>query len=268
MTRFDALQSELVGLRMRLTAATAIPAALIAVVVVVEMTGAKVTPTSISLGLVTLFTVPLVLHRMWRALFGRYRRWSDREIQIKAEIAELRRRISAIFDKYRERGKGEQFKAAYDLTGKTIQELEESLAVGMFRERHEVFVTAFVRAGIAVRVTASIGSPYRCAAADNPARWVQHIERLQCEEIRQYHNHPEHKGKTRPSPMDFRTSRLLKSLLGPHGAKLRSLIICWNGIREWKVFEYDHEQKYWLCFEFDVSNNWLQRTRGHQAVRG
>ena len=252
MTRFDALQTELVGLRMRLTAATVIPAAL-TVAVVVGITGAKLTLISVALGLAALFTVPLVLHRMWRALFGRYRRWSDREIQIKAEIAGLRQRISAIFDKYRERKKGERFKTAYDLTGKTIQELEESLAVGMFRERREVFVTAFVRGGIAIRVTASIGSPYRCAAADDPFRWAEHIERLQCDEIRQYHNHPEHNGKTRPSPTDFRTSRSLKSLLGPHGAKLRSLIICWNGICEWKVFEHDHEQKYWLCFEFDAA---------------
>jgi hypothetical protein len=253
MTRYDALYSELVGLRARLTAATVIPAALIAVAVVVEITDAKVTLASIALGLVALFTVPLVLHRLWRMLFGRYRRWSDRDIQIKAEIAALRQRISAIFDKYRERTKGERFKAAYDLTGKTIQELEESLAVGMYRERREVFVTAFMRAGVAVRVTASIGSPYRCAAADDPSRWIRHIERLQCDEIRQYHNHPEHNGKTRPSPVDFRTSRSLKSLLGSHGAKLRSLIICWNGICEWKVFEHDHEQKCWLRFEFDVA---------------
>lgn len=253
MTRFDALQSELVGLRMRLAAATVIPAALIAVVIAMNLAGAKVTLTSIASGLVALFTVPLLLHHTWRAMFGRYRLWSDREIQIKAEIARLRQRISAIFDKYRERAKGERFKAAYDLTGKTVRELEESLSVGMFRERREVFVTAFMRADIAVRVTASIGSPYRCIAADDPARWVQHIQRLQCDEIRQYHNHPEHNGKTRPSPMDFRTSRSLKSLLGPHSAKLRSLIICWNGIREWKVIEHDHEQKYWLCSEFDAA---------------
>ena len=238
---------------MRLTAATVIPAALIAVVVAMGVAGPKVTPTSIALALLALFIFPLVLHHLWRAVFGRYRLWSDREIQIKAEIARLRQRIGAIFDNYRERAKGERFKAAYDLTGKTVKELEESLSVGMFRERREVFVTAFMRAGIAVRVTASIGSPYRCKPADDPARWAQHIERLQCDEIRQYHNHPEHNGKTRPSLMDFRTSRSLKSLLGSHSTKLHSLIICWNGIREWKVIEHDHEQKYWLRSEFDVA---------------
>lgn len=238
---------------MRLTVATVVPAALIAVGVTIGTAGPKVTLTSIVLGVLALFALPLVLHFFWRATFGKYRLWSDREIQIKVEIAQLRRRIEAIFDNYRERAKGERFKAAYDLTGKTVKALEESLSVGMFRERREVFVTAFMRAGVAVRVTASIGSPYRCRPADDPARWVDHIERLQCDEIRQYHNHPEHNGKTRPSSKDFRTSRSLKSLLGSHGAKLRSLIICWNGIREWKVIEHDHEQKYWLCSEFDAA---------------
>lgn len=238
---------------MRLTAATVIPAALIAVVVAVNLAGPKGTLISIALGSVALFTVPLVLHHAWRVLLGRYRLWSDREIQIKAEIAGLRQRVRAIFEKYRERAKGERFKAAYNLTGKVVQQLEESLSVGMFRERREVFVTAFIRNGVAVRVTASIGSPYRCTAADDPARWVQHIQRLRCDEIRQYHNHPQHNGKTSPSPMDFRISRSLRSLLGPHGAKLRSLIICWNEIGEWKVIEHDHEKKYWLCSEFDAA---------------
>lgn len=238
---------------MRLAVATVVPAALIAVVVAIGVAGPKVTLTSIALGVLALFTLPLVLHHFWRALLGRYRLWSDREVQIKAEIAQLRRRIGAIFDSYRERAKGERFKAAYDLTGKSVNELEESLSVGMFRERREVFVTVFMRAGIAVRVTASIGSPYRCRPTDDPARWVEQIQRLQCDEVRQYHNHPEHNGKTRPSSMDFRTSRSLKALLGSHSAKLRSLIICWNGIREWKVIEHDHEQKYWLCSEFDAA---------------
>lgn len=238
---------------MRLTAATVTPAALIAVVVAMGGGEAKSTPTSIALGFLALFAFPLILHHIWRVVVSRYRLWSDRAIQIKLEIAQLRQRVSAIFNSYRERARGERFKAAYDLTGKTVKRLEESLSVGMFRERREVFVTAFMRAGIAVRVTASIGSPYRCAPADDPARWSQHVERLQCDEIRQYHNHPELNGKTHPSPVDFRTSRSLKLLLGSHSAKLRSLIICWNGIREWKVIEHDHERKYWLCSEFDAA---------------
>ena len=244
---------ELTGLRMRLTAASVLPSVLIAYLVATQMMSAKVTPFFFGLGITVLFIAPLILHRVWRSLFAPYRQWSDKEIQIKAEIAKLRQRIAAIFDKYRERAKGEQFKAAYDLAGKAVPELEESLSIGMFRERSEVFVTAFMRVGVAVRVTASIGSPYRCSAADDPRRWVQHVERLKCDEIRQYHNHPVHNGKTQPSSTDFRTSRSLKALLGSHAPKLRSLIICWNGIQEWKVIEYDDEQKYWLSFEFDAA---------------
>lgn len=186
-------------------------------------------------------------------MFRTYRQWSDRSAEIVAEIARLRGRVVASFDKYEARGKGERFKTAYDLSGKSVRELEEALAVGMYRERREVFVTAFMRRGVAVRVTASIGSPYRCSAADNPATWENHVDRLSCDEIRQYHNHPVHNGKTRPSPADFRTSRSLKSLLGPHGTKLRSLIVCWNGIREWKIFEHDDKGRYWLHFEFDAA---------------
>ena len=123
----------------------------------------------------------------------------------------------------------------------------------MFRERREVFVTAFMRQGIAVRVTASIGSPMRCSAADNPARWKEHVERLGCDEIRQYHNHPVHNGHTAPSRTDIRTSKTLRKLLSPHGHRLRSLIICWNAAREWKVFEHDTTGRHWLHFEFDAA---------------
>jgi hypothetical protein len=139
------------------------------------------------------------------------------------------------------------------IRGRSVRDLEEALSVGMFRERREVFVTAFMRGGVAVRVTASIGSPFRCSAADNPARWKEHVEKLGCDEIRQYHNHPVHNGSTGPSPLDVKTSGALKVILGPHGTKLRSLIVCWNSLREWKVFEYDEAGRHSLHFEFDAA---------------
>jgi hypothetical protein len=225
----------------------------ILIAVALGMDRHRLTPTSVFLWLVGLLVTTCLFHHAWKALFRSYRRWSQRSVQILAEMAELRRRVSAIFDKYRERRKGERFKAAYELTGKSLSELEEALSVGMYRERREIFVTAFMRGHVAVRVTASIGSPYRCGAADNPARWAGHLERLGCDEIRQYHNHPVHTGKTSPSLTDVKTSRKLKSVLGPHGPKLRSLIICWNALREWKVFEYDGEHRHWLGYEFDAS---------------
>jgi hypothetical protein len=204
-------------------------------------------------GLATLVLLPLVLHQVWRFAIPAYRRWADRSSQIRAEIEDLRTRIATVFATYRERRKRERFKQAYELTGRSVRGLEEALSVGMYRERREVFVTAFIRGGVTVRVTASIGSPFRCAASDDPARWRDHVERLGCDEVRQYHNHPVHTGSTRPSPTDVRTAAALRSVLGPHGDKLRSLIICWNGLREWKVFEHAGDGRHWLHFEFDAA---------------
>ncbi len=215
--------------------------------------GANTVEAKLLTGLATLILLPLLLHRVWRFIFPAYRAWSDRSLQISAEIAVLRRRVATVFDKYRERRKGQRFKQVYDLTGRPVRDLEEVLSVGMYRERREVFVTAFMRRGVAVRVTASIGSPFRCSASDNPARWRDHVERLGCDEIRQYHNHPVQNGSTRPSLVDVKTSRSLRAVLGPHAPKLCSLIICWNGLREWKVFEYDESGRHWLYFEFDAA---------------
>jgi DNA repair protein RadC len=207
----------------------------------------------VAIVLAAIAVASLLFHHVWRAIFPAYRGWARRSKQITQEIVQLRARVTAMFDSYRRRSKGEAFKKAYALAGKSKSQLEEALAIGMYRERREVFVTAFMRAGVAVRVTASIGSPYKCAAADNPARWAEHVDRLGCDEIRQYHNHPAHSGTTRPSPTDFRTSTSLRRLLGQHGPKLTSLIICWNGLREWRVFEHDDADRHWLCFEFDAS---------------
>jgi hypothetical protein len=209
--------------------------------------------TGLPLVLAALLLLPVPLHFLWRSLWPGYRAGATRRTAIRRELRQLEQRISAIFAGYRERQQGEHFKKAYELAGRPLRELEEALSVGMFRERREVFVTAFMRQGIAVRVTASIGSPMRCSAADNPARWKEHIERLGCDEIRQYHNHPVHHGHTAPSRTDIRTSKTLRKLLGPHGHRLRSLIICWNPAREWRVFEHDTTGRHWLHFEFDAA---------------
>jgi hypothetical protein len=250
MSRYDDLRIELSALRRRQALAVLVPAAVTASVLAVWA-------DTLFAGFVTavaaLIVLPVVLHGLLRLVFRPYRTWAQRAAHIRAEITVLGRRIAGIFETYRERRKGEQFKQAYDLAGRPLPALEEALSVGMFRERREVFVTAFMRDGVAVRVTASIGSPFRCAAGDDPARWAGHVERLGCDEIRQYHNHPAHSGVTHPSRTDVRTARTLATLLGSHGAKLRSLILCWNGAREWRVFEYDGAGRHWLHFEFDAA---------------
>lgn len=240
-------------MRFRQAAGTIVPAILLVAFVAVDTRPNRSASVSGFIGLAAVPLVAIFLHHVWRAVFSSYRHWAARSAQIREEIATLRIRIATIFDRYRDRRKGEHFKKAYGLVGKSVIRLEEALAIGMFLERREVFVTAFMRAGVAVRVTASIGSPYKCAASDNPARWAEHVERLGCDEIRQYHNHPTHSGATRPSSTDFRTSRALRSLLGLHGPKFRSFIFCWNQLREWKVFEYNDDRRHWLCYEFDAA---------------
>ena len=253
MTRYDVIHKELEGLRVWLTAGSLAPAILVVSVVAICTFSAGHAALVLGATLPALLVAKTGFHHLWIAVFPAYRRRAARSAQISAEITKLRARVAVIFDGYRERAKGEAFKKAYALTGRSVAQLEEALAVGMYRERREVFVTAFMRAGVAVRVTASIGSPYRCSAADSPTRWGEHVERLGCDEIRQYHNHPVHHGSTEPSATDFRTSRRLRRLLGPHAPKLRSLIIFWNGLREWKIIQHDEGSRIWLCCEFDAA---------------
>jgi len=174
--------------------------------------------------------------------------------KICSEISRLRRNIDHVFQKYDAREKGETFKKAYSLQGRSQKDLEEALAVGMFHEKREVFVAAFMRNGIAVRITASIGSPYKCSASDNPKKWSFYLSKLRCTELRQYHNHPVHNGSTKPSLTDIRTSGMIQNLLGAQSNKLKSLIIFWNPHQEWKLLEYAANGKYWMSHEFDASN--------------
>ena len=183
----------------------------------------------------------------------RYRAAWRRSCQVRAERARLRQALAERLNAFRVRARGESFKKAYGLAGRDIRSLEEALAVGMHRERREVFVTAFMRSGVVVRVTASIGSSYRCRPADDPAKWRDHIDRLRCDEVRQYHNHPVYEGSTTPSAGDIRTSRQFEKLLGAHASKLRSFIICWNRVGEWRVIEYDARGGHWMHDAFDIA---------------
>ncbi len=252
MSRYEILRAELSELRKRLMTVLAIPTAITIYFVMYFINDTRITKTSFLAGLVSLIVAPPILHHICKAISEGYRDKSTRAALISAEILKLRTKVTAIYDRYRQRSKGELFKKAYELQGRSVREFEEALAIGMYREKREVFVTAFMRSGIVVRVTASIGSPYRCRPSDNPVKWKDYMIKLNCDEIRQYHNHPVHNGATRPSPADCRTTSVLKSLMGPE-KKLRSFIICWNDIREWKIFGYDETGKTWTDYEFDAS---------------
>ncbi len=201
----------------------------------------------------------LILTRIFKFVFQlfspRYARMLKEIRRIQSEIIELSRSINKIYKNHRPRNKGEQFKRAYDLIGKGIKDTEETLAVGMSRENREVFVTCFIKEEKVVRVTASIGSALRCLASDNPLKWKEHMARLDCDEIRQYHNHPDYKNRTCPSPMDHGTSGEIRQILGRYKSQFRSFIIYWNQIREWRILEYNEKEKSWLAYEFDVSSH-------------
>ncbi len=235
MTRYEALRAEQRDLRERRTAVLALPA--LAAITAILIAGFAFLP-ALGLALGAVFAVPFALDRLLRAVWPAYRGWAARAAEITRDIATARSHVASVFGRYRERKRGEPFKSAYELAGRDTRALEEALAVGMHREGREVFVTAFMREGRALRVTASIGSPFRCSAADDPSRWAGHVERLGCDEVRQYHNHPEHGGHTRPSRADLRANAALRRLMGAHHDKLRSFVLCWNRIGEWRVFEY------------------------------
>jgi len=251
MSRYDLLRREGIRLRIRQAICSVLPAAAIVASLIYYLPTEP--RTAIVVSLATLIALVFVLHRLWRAMFRPYREWFERSCQIEIETKALRSQVATIFSKYPTRRKGEQFKRTYNLAGRQVRDLEQALSVGMHRERREVFVTVFVRAGIAVRVTASIGSPFRCSASDDPTRWGDHVERLGCDAIFQYHNHPMYNGITGPSDTDYRCSKALMRVLGSHSAKLRSFVICWNDIGEWRVFEYDGLGRHWLHYEFDVA---------------
>lgn len=252
MSRYEIIKKELKTLRVRQFVSCLGPSVCVGTILGLLMNERWQVAYILSTFVFTTIVTCIIFHFLLQHIAPAYARWSVRIRQIITEMEQIKVKIAQIFSNYPERPKGQQFKIAYKLANKQLQQMEETLAVGMYREQREVFVTAFMANQIAVRVTASIGSPYRCSASDNPAKWPFHIEKNECDSIRQYHNHPVHDGNTIPSPTDFKTSRLLQKILGPHSAKLRSFIICWNEIGEWKIIEYDANGHFWLHTEYDA----------------
>ena len=252
MTRFEMLSRELNILHLRRAICCIGPGIAVGILIWYAMDEQR----SEFAGLIAVGTVAVasvVFHLAGRYLFPAYARWCARASDIVSELSEIRAKMRALFARHPKRQKGQQFKMGYKLRGNALEELEESLSIGMYREEREVFVTAFMRDQIAVWVTASIGSRYQCEARDDPGRWADHVEELGCDSIRQYHNHPAHDGTTRPSPTDLRSERSFRKVLGPHADKLRSFIICWNTIGEWKIIEYQPDGRCWFHSEFDAS---------------
>ena len=252
MSRYDDASEELRSLARRRLITAGI-AAILLVVVAWQLVGTPVSlPVLIALALST-FLLGRGSDALLPFLLPSYRRLRRSIARLEVEVFKIVENVEAVYGDFPQRKKGQQFKVAYSLSGRRVHDLERALAVGMRREAKEVFVTVFVRDEVAARVTASIGSPYRCWNADDPSRWASYITRLECSELRQYHNHPVSNNRTEPSRPDLLTSKQLRSVLGEHADKLRSFIIYWNAIGEWRIIEHNTEGQWWPEFEFDAS---------------
>jgi DNA repair protein RadC len=196
---------------------------------------------------------PALLRSLLEIFSQRYRRFSRTYSELKATTRGLSEQVQKIYDAHPPRRKGKQFKTAYALNGRDLADFERAMAIGMKFEAKEVFVTAFLRQGKVVRVTASIGSPFRCSAADNPRLWSGHYLRLGCDEIRQYHNHPDYRNHSEPSRQDRRSNAQLQGILEPSDIKLQSFVVYWNEIGEWRTLRYDSNQLTKLEFAYDAS---------------
>ena len=180
--------------------------------------------------------------------------------QAKTKLAELSSSIKEITAKCREfhrqhptREKGQRFKSVYTQEGSSIGEFEARMASGMHKEKKEVWVSAFCKQDRVLKVFASIGSARRCRPAENVTMYPEHIRRLNCDEIRQYHNHPIYTNFTDPSPEDIRTSTVLTNLVADTECPIRSFIIYWNAIAEHRLAEFDSNGDLLELRSFDVT---------------
>ena len=198
-------------------------------------------------------TLSILSHFILSVVSEKYSYLVTRLRELDRKRADIRKRIESLIAKYPCRNYGERFKTAFDLSGKDLRTFEQAIAMGMLKEAKEVWITAFLKKGKVVKVNATIGWGSGCKPSENVLRWIHHLERHEADEVRQYHNHPTRKNSTHPSPRDFASSNDLKHVLGRYSNMLRSFIVYWNAIGEWRIIEYDITGKWWLEFEFDAS---------------
>ncbi len=119
-----------------------------------------------------------------------------------------------------------------------ISEFELKMAIAMFSERKEIFVTAFCRKGVIKRVTATIGKSVRCSSSDYMTKWLYYAEKLGCDEIRQYHNHPNAILRKYASPTDLDMHKKIGNFLNGSNIRLRSFLVYANFFKGWQIKEY------------------------------
>jgi hypothetical protein len=185
--------------------------------------------------------------------FASYASQRQKEFDFQAEMEALKNKMALIMQSVKRRQKYQQFKTAYSLKGNNIKEFEHILAIAMHYEIKEVWVTAFCKNNIVLKVTATIGSARRCGPSDDIRNWRSHIRKLGCDEIRNYHNHPINNNKTGPSTPDLRTNLSMRDSLPETNVPLRTFIVFWNNIYEYRILEYYDDGKTEMHYFFDIS---------------
>jgi DNA repair protein RadC len=131
--------------------------------------------------------------------------------------------------------KGIPFKTYFKLTERqSIEEFESRMTNGMFTENKEVFVTAFANEKKVLRVTASIGSKYKCGASDTPSNWLTIARKINANYIYQYHNHPDGLFNGSPSKQDRVTHVYLSSMFDGTEVAFHSYLVyrnMWNSVK-------------------------------------
>jgi hypothetical protein len=115
---------------------------------------------------------------------------------------------------------------------------EQRLAMAMFTEGREVFVTAFCTEVEVLSVTATVGTARQCRPSDRVENWGQKARRLGASQIRQYHNHPNVWGRSIPSSRDYSTNKYLRGCVEPYGIRLHTLLIYKPWFGTYMVKEY------------------------------
>ena len=134
------------------------------------------------------------------------------------------------------------FKKLYDLDRvQPIEEFEKKMVKGMLKEGKEIFVTAFCNDTHVLKVTASIGSKYRCRPSDNCHNWGEKAIKLGSTQIRQYHNHPPVFGRSFISKADKESHKFFSSLVRPYGIKFRSFLVYPSRLGGAKIREFSQQ---------------------------
>jgi hypothetical protein len=133
--------------------------------------------------------------------------------------------ISRLLQSKQKKKRRPPFKDLYDLNRRQpVNVFEQKMIKGMFSEGKEVFVTAFCRGDEVLRVTANIGSKYRCRPADDYTNWGWKAQEMGGTEIRQYHNHLG-KGEAKFSKTDKRNYPIFREHVEPFGIKIRFFLV-------------------------------------------